>query len=328
MQTEEKMEQCRELLQAAKKEMQETIVGMEPVIDQMIIALLANGHVLLEGVPGLGKSLLVQTLAALFDGKYTRIQFTPDLMPADITGTNIVMESQEGHRYFEFQPGPLFSNIVLADEINRATAKTQSALLEAMQERSISTAGITRRLEPPFFVMATQNPIEMEGTYPLPEAQVDRFFFKTKVDYPNGSELTEILRRTTGEAQPRPQAVMKQSQLLEAQETIRSVPIASEIMDYCSRLVLATHPERPDAGELVNQYVRYGASPRGAQALVLAAKAWAFFSGRFSVSFDDVRQMALPALRHRMLLNLEGEATEQDVDVILQRLMETTPETD
>ncbi len=322
MPEQDNLQEYREILRQTKQELQRTIVGMEEVIDQVLIALMANGHVLLEGVPGLGKSLLVQTLGRLFDVKHTRIQFTPDLMPADITGTNIVMEDQQGQRFFQFQPGPLFANIVLADEINRATPKTQSALLEAMQERSVSIGGVTRVLEPPFFVMATQNPIEMEGTYPLPEAQVDRFFFKLNIDYPSYTELNTILKRTTGETQHTPSKVLLKEQFLDIQRMVRRVPMADEVMAYCARLVLASHPQESDVVEPVTKYVRYGASPRGAQALVLAAKAWAFLSGRYSVSYDDVKAMALPALRHRILLNLEGEATGQDVDDILRLILE------
>lgn len=314
----------RGALQDAKAELQQTIVGMETIIDQVLIALLANGHILLEGVPGLGKSLLVQTLGRLFAVKQARIQFTPDLMPADITGTNVVMEDQQGQRFFQFQPGPIFANIVLADEINRATPKTQSALLEAMQERSVSTAGTTRPLPPPFFVLATQNPIEMEGTYPLPEAQVDRFFFKLHVPYPSLAELQDILVRTTGGASHETTVKMEPEQLLEVQKLVRQIPMAEEVTGYCARLVMATHPEDSSL-ESVRRYIRYGASPRGAQALVLAAKAHAFLAGRYSVSFDDVRAVALPALRHRVLLNLEGEASGQKADVILAQILEAVP---
>ncbi len=322
MAEQDNLQEYRGILEQTKQELQRTIVGMEEVIDQVLIALLANGHVLLEGVPGLGKSLLVQTLGGLFDVKHTRIQFTPDLMPADITGTNIVMEDQQGQRFFQFQPGPLFSNIVLADEINRATPKTQSALLEAMQERSVSIGGVTRSLEPPFFVMATQNPIEMEGTYPLPEAQVDRFFFKLNVQYPSLTELNEILKRTTGDVLHTPNQVLNREEFLDMQRMVRRVPMAQEVMEYCAKLVMASHPQERDVVEPVAKYVRYGASPRGAQALVLAAKAWAFLSGKYSVSYDDVKAMALPALRHRILLNLEGEATGQDVDDILRQILD------
>lgn len=323
----ERIEGYQQAVQDVKTELQKTIVGMETIIDQVLIALLANGHVLLEGVPGLGKTLLVQTLSGLLDLDYRRIQFTPDLMPADITGTNIIMEDEHGGRFFQFQAGPLFSNLVLADEINRATAKTQAALLEAMQERSISVAGTTRRLDPPFFVMATQNPIEMEGTYSLPEAQIDRFFFKLKLDYPTLAELNEILLRTTGESQHQPQQIMGKDQLLEIQHAIRSVPIAEEVLDYAARVVLGSQPQQEKPSDTVRQYVRYGSSPRGAQALVLAGKARAFLEGRFSVSFADIRQVALPSLRHRILLNLEGEASNQDIDEILAELLQIVPET-
>ncbi len=323
----ERIGDYQQAVQDVKTELQKTIVGMETIIDQVLTALLANGHVLLEGVPGLGKTLLVQTLSDLLALDYRRIQFTPDLMPADITGTNIIMEDEHGGRFFQFQAGPLFANLVLADEINRATAKTQAALLEAMQERSISVAGTTRPLDPPFFVMATQNPIEMEGTYSLPEAQIDRFFFKLKLDYPTLSELNEILLRTTGERQHQSQQTMGKEQLLEIQRAIRSVPTADEVLDYAARIVLASQPQQEKPSDTVKQYVRYGSSPRGAQALVLAGKARAFLEGRFSVSFADIRHVTLPSLRHRILLNLEGEASNQDIDRILTELLEIVPET-
>ena len=291
-----------------REEIGKVIVGQGEVVETVLVAVLAGGHVLLEGVPGLGKTLLVRTLARCLDLKFNRIQFTPDLMPADIVGTNIVMEDPSGGRFFQFQPGPVFANVLLADEINRATPKTQSALLEAMQERSVTVAGTIHRLEEPFFVLATQNPIEMEGTYPLPEAQLDRFLFKVLVPSPSMAELGAIIDRTTGVEEAQVEAVLTGEETLRMQRLAREVPIADHVREYALRVMLATHPNGEDAPESVRRFVRFGSSPRGAQALVLAAKIRTLLQGRFNVAFEDVDRVAYPALRHRLLLNLEGEA--------------------
>ena len=307
-------------------EIAKRIVGYQEIVEGILISLLANGHVLLEGIPGLGKTKLVHTLSDVLHLKFARVQFTPDLMPADIIGTNVVQEGQHGEKYFEFQPGPLFANIVLADEINRATPKTQSALLEAMQEQTVSVGKHTYKLELPFFVLATQNPLEMEGTYPLPEAQLDRFFLKLKISYPDVESLHLILDRTTQLGDPDVERVLTAGQLGEMRRTSRSVPIARPIQDYAIRLTLGTHPGSTYAQPLVERYVRYGASPRGAQALVVGGKIRALLANRVHVSCEDVRQMMLPALRHRVLLNFEGEAEQIDPDTILQAVLEHTPE--
>ena len=303
-------------------EIGKVIVGMPEVVGGTLVALFADGHVLLEGVPGLGKTLLVRTLAQALDLRFSRIQFTPDLMPADITGTNILVEGEGGGREFRFQPGPVFANIVLADEINRATPKTQSALLEAMQEHSVTVAGVIRRLEEPFLVLATQNPIEMEGTYPLPEAQLDRFLFKLLVSYPTEEQLNVILDRTTGAQTPQAEKVLDGAQVRGLRALAREVPIASHVQDFALKLVLATHPASPAGTEKARRFVRYGASPRGAQALVLGGKVRALLDGRYNVSFDDIRQVALPALRHRLILNFEGEAEGITTDEIISDILE------
>lgn len=309
------------LLSEIREEIQKVIVGHQVLIENIMIAILCNGNVLLEGVPGLGKTLLIKTLGEILDLDYSRIQFTPDLMPADIIGTNILMESSDGNRYFDFKEGPLFAQLVLADEINRATPKTQSALLEAMQERKITVAGITYKLKEPFFVLATQNPLEMEGTYPLPEAQVDRFFFKLKVEYPQSTELKEILERTTANRAVEIRKVINGEDLKAIQGLIRDIPIADKVMEYAVRLIMATHPQRETTYENIRKYVRYGSSPRGAQTLILAAKARAFLNKRYNVSFKDIQEIALPSLRHRLLLNFEGEASGIDVDMVIKELL-------
>jgi MoxR-like ATPase len=283
--------------------------------------LFVGGHALLEGVPGLGKTLLVRTLSQVLDLKFSRIQFTPDLMPADILGTNIISESPDGKRVFSFQPGPLFAQIVLADEINRATPKTQSALLEAMQERQITIGGTIHKLQEPFFVMATQNPIEQEGTYPLPEAQLDRFFFKLVVDYSTREEMATILDRTTKNEWPKPMQVMSGPDIEKWQQLVREVLISPPVQDYAIRLVMATHPQGEFAVADTNRYIRCGASPRGAQALVLAAKVRALLEARYNVGFEDIRKVYLPALRHRILLNFEAQAENIPADQVLAGLL-------
>jgi len=297
------------------------IVGHEDVVAATVTSLLAGGHVLLEGIPGVGKTSLVHTLANVLHLKFSRIQFTPDLMPADIVGTNIVQEHSHGGMFFEFQPGPIFANVVLADEINRATPKTQSALLEAMQEISVTVGKTTYQLEQPFLVLATQNPLEMEGTYPLPEAQLDRFFFKLKVEYPPESAMHDIIERTTQSSEIQVARVMDGAEILHMREVSRSVPIARPVQAYAIRLTLASHPESPYATPLVKRYVRYGASPRAAQALVLAGKIHALTRGQAFVSVDDIRALALPALRHRLLLNFEGEAEQVNPDTIVNEML-------
>src|SRR4051812_24549313 len=291
-----------------REEIAKVIVGQDEVVESVLVAILAGGHALLEGVPGLGKTLLVRTISEALSLNFNRVQFTPDLMPADITGTNIVMEDPAGGRVFKFQAGPIFANIILADEINRATPKTQSALLEAMQEHSVTVAGTIHRLEEPFFVLATQNPIEQEGTYPLPEAQLDRFLYKVLVPSPSLADLSGIIDRTTGIEDPVAAPVLSGSELIEMQQTARSVTIAGHVREYALRLMLATHPNGEDAPESVRRFVRFGSSPRGAQALVLAAKVRALAQRRFNVAFEDLDHVAAPALRHRILLNFEGEA--------------------
>jgi MoxR-like ATPase len=309
---------------AIRSEIGKVIVGHEEIVDGVLICLFAGGHALLEGVPGLGKTLLIRTLSEALHLDFSRIQFTPDLMPADITGTTVVVES-DGARDFEFRHGPLFSQIVLADEINRATPKTQSALLEAMQERSVTVGGETHMLDRPFFVMATQNPIEQEGTYPLPEAQLDRFFFKLEVGYSSRDDLMEIINRTTAGESEQVAAVLDGDAILHHQQQIRAVPIDADVQDYAVRCVLATHPGRELATPDVNAYFRFGASPRAAQTLVLAGKVRAMLEGRPTVSVDDVRRTVLPALRHRCILNFEADAEGVSTDDVLLNLIETLP---
>ena len=308
-------------LRAVREQLSTVIVGQGEVIDQVIVAMLSGGHALLEGVPGLGKTLLVRTLADLLDMEFSRIQFTPDLMPADIIGTNIVVDDGQGGKRFEFQRGPIFGNIVLADEVNRATPKTQSALLEAMQEGRVTVSRTNYVLPQPFFVLATQNPIEMEGTYPLPEAQIDRFLLKIDVASPAVEELVEILNRTTGGTTPRAEKVADGEQVARLRQVVRAVPISDQVKGYVARLVRATDPACEGASSQVKQYVRYGSSPRGAQAMVLAGKVYALTEGRPSVGFDDVRRAARPALRHRLILNFEGEAEGISQDSIIEDLL-------
>jgi MoxR-like ATPase len=306
-----------------REEIHKLIVGQDSVVDQVLLTLMVGGNSIITGVPGLAKTLLIHTMAQVLDLKFSRIQFTPDLMPSDITGTDIIQEDPSGRRALVFTPGPIFANVVLADEINRATPKTQSALLEAMQDVSVSVGKVTYRLEQPFLVLATQNPLEMEGTYPLPEAQLDRFFFKLKVRYPPEEAMHQILDRTTTDEDPVVSRVVDGPELLEMRRVARSVPIARPVQAYAIRLTLASHPTSEYATPLVKRYVRYGASPRAAQALVLAGKIHALNRGQVFVSIDDIRAMALPALRHRLLLNFEGEADEIDTDTIVEELLRT-----
>ncbi|MEZ5315806.1 MAG: MoxR family ATPase [Vicinamibacterales bacterium] len=319
------IDQFRERFVRITQEVGRRIVGHEEVVAHTVTSLLAGGHVLLEGIPGVGKTSLVHTLADVVHLKFSRIQFTPDLMPADIVGTNIVQEHQHGGTFFEFQPGPIFANVVLADEINRATPKTQSALLEAMQEMSVSVGKTTYKLEQPFLVLATQNPLEMEGTYPLPEAQLDRFFFKLKVMYPPEEAMHQILERTTQTEVSEVERVVDGEEILHMRHVARSVPVARPVQGYAIRLTLGTHPESPHATPLIKRYVRYGASPRAAQALVLAAKIHALTRGNAFVSVEDIRAIAMPALRHRVLLNFEGEAEQVNPDSLIQELLTGVP---
>jgi MoxR-like ATPase len=322
----ERAEEFRRAYGKVHREIAKVIVGHGDVVHGVLTCLFVGGHALLEGVPGLGKTLLVRTLSQALDLKFNRVQFTPDLMPSDVIGTNIITETPEGRREFRFQPGPIFAQIVLADEINRATPKTQSALLEAMQEHSITVGGTLHRLEEPFLVMATQNPIEQEGTYPLPEAQLDRFFFKLLVQYSGREEMATILERTTRGEWPAAQKVMDAAEIQKWQQLVREVLIAPPVQDYAIRLVLATHPGGAFAVADTNKYIRCGASPRGAQALVLAAKVRALLEGRYNVSFEDIRTAYLPALRHRLLLNFEAQAENIPADQVLTAILKEVKE--
>jgi MoxR-like ATPase len=325
METEKSIQQFRQTFESLQAEIGKVIVGHRDIVDNTLISLFGGGHVLLEGVPGLGKTLLVRTLSEVLDLSFNRIQFTPDLMPADILGTNMVMETPEGRRQFEFQAGPIFAHLILADEINRATPKTQSAMLEAMQEKQVTAGGELRRLDAPFFVLATQNPIDQEGTYPLPEAQLDRFFFKLLVGYPSAEDLTEVLSRTTEGDRPAIGKVIDGAQLLEFMKLVREVPVASHVKDYAVRLVLATHPRTDTAVPIANQYLRFGSSPRGAQTLMLAGKVRALTQGRFNVSFEDIETVAKAALRHRLILNFEAEAEGITTDHIIDQVLKEVP---
>ncbi|HYV29059.1 MAG TPA: MoxR family ATPase [Candidatus Eisenbacteria bacterium] len=325
MSTEQKIQSFRETFDKLRAEIGKVMVGHREIVDGTLTAIFASGHVLLEGVPGLGKTLLVRTLSEVLDLSFNRIQFTPDLMPADILGTNLVMETPEGRREFQFQRGPIFAHIVLADEINRATPKTQSAMLEAMQEKQVTAAGEIRKLAEPFFVLATQNPIDQEGTYPLPEAQLDRFFFKLIVGYPSASDLTEVINRTTEGHQAQLQKVLDGAGLMELQTLVREVPVASHVKDYAVRLVMATHPKTESAAPVASQYLRFGSSPRGAQTIILAGKVRALTQGRFNVSFDDLQAVATAALRHRLILNFEAEAEGITTDMIIAKILEGVP---
>ncbi|MBI3830661.1 MAG: AAA family ATPase [Planctomycetes bacterium] len=304
-----------------RAEVGKVIVGQEEIVEGVLVALFAGGHVLLEGLPGLGKTSLVKTLAGALDLQFSRIQFTPDLMPADIIGTTVLRESEDGKRTFEFQRGPIFSNVVLTDEINRATPKTQSALLEAMQEGSVTVSGTTNKLPQPFLVLATQNPIELEGTYPLPEAQLDRFLLKLLVPRSSMNDLVAILNRTTGDSDAKPSRVADHEALMKFRELVRRVPAAKPVTEYAAKIALATHADHELAVPLVKSYVRFGDSPRGAQALLLCGKALALASGRFHVAVDDLRRIAKSALRHRLILNFDGEASGVSTDKVLDEVL-------
>ncbi len=309
-----------------KREIHKAIVGHEDIIEGVLVCLLCDGHALLEGVPGLGKTYLIKSLGDVMELDTSRIQFTPDLMPADIIGTNILVQGEDSQRLIKFQKGPIFAHIILADEINRATPKTQSALLEAMQEKQITVGGTRYELESPFIVLATQNPIEMEGTYPLPEAQLDRFFFKLTVEYPTPAQIGAIIDRTTSGELPQLSKMGDAALINDMKSIIREVPIAEHVKDYAVRLVMATHPESEHGSEMSKRYVKYGSSPRGAQSLVLAGKVYALLDGRYNVSFEDIKKAALPSLRHRLILNFEGEAEGIVTEEIVSRITESTPE--
>ncbi len=315
-----------ETARALEAEVGRVIVGQPEVVRGVLTCLLAGGHALLEGVPGLGKTLLVRTIGEALDLSFSRIQFTPDLMPADITGTTIIADTHDGSRGFQFQPGPLFANLVLADEVNRATPKTQSALLEAMQERRVTAGRHTYPLPEPFFVLATQNPIEMEGTYPLPEAQLDRFLFKLTVPYPSEDELLRIAERTTGASMPHASHIADGPLLLELMHFARDVPAAEPVMRHAVRVVRRTNPETPDAPAEIRRFARYGSSPRGLQALILGAKVRALLEGRYNLSFDDIRAVAPAALRHRIILGFEADAEGITTDALIREVISTTPE--
>ncbi len=319
--SEQQYAEISEELQLVKKEIGKFIVGQEEAVDYIIYSILADGHALLEGLPGLGKTMLIRTVSEVLDLSFSRIQFTPDLMPTDITGTNIIERTENGKQQFVFQQGPIFSQMVLADEINRATPKTQSALLEAMGEKTVTILGDTKKMSRPFFVLATQNPIEMEGTYPLPEAQMDRFLCKILVPYPSKSELMEIMKRTTGAEEIALEKIMNSDRLIVAQQMVKEVLVADEMMEYAVSIVVATHPDGEDAMPEVKDFVMYGSGPRGLQSIIKLAKARAVMNGRFHVSIADIKSVAKPALRHRMLLNYEGEASGKTVDDLIEGLL-------
>ncbi len=329
--TQDVAKQChefREMFRSLQAEVGKVIVGHEDIVEDVLISLFSGGHVLLEGVPGLGKTLLVRTLSSALSLSFRRIQFTPDLMPADIIGTNMIVEDQvSGRREFQFQHGPIFGQIILADEINRATPKTQSAMLEAMQECSVTSGGTLHKLPLPFIVLATQNPIEQEGTYPLPEAQLDRFFFKLLVPYSNRAELAEILNRTTSANDPHAEAIVDADGILTGQKLVRQVAVAPHVQDYAIRLALATSPQGEFALDITNRYVRYGSSPRGLQAMILSAKVRAMLDDRYHIGFEDIERSVLPALRHRLLLNFEGHSEGIDNDQLLAHVIQNVPHT-
>jgi len=318
-------QEFRDVFKRLQDEIGKVMVGHREIIDGVLTCVFAGGNCLLEGAPGLGKTMLVRTLSQSLELRFSRIQFTPDLMPADIIGTNIVTESDDGKREMRFQPGPIFAQIVLADEVNRATPKTQSALLEAMQEHSVTVGRTIYKLEQPFFVLATQNPIEQEGTYPLPEAQLDRFLFKLNVGYSNRQDLAEVLRRTTETTKTEASKVIDGAALLKYRQFVRQALVAPPVLDYAVRLTLATIPGGEFATESTNKYVRFGASPRGAQALVLAAKIRGMLDGRYHASFEDIQAVALPALRHRIILNFEAEAENISTDSVVNDVLKGVP---
>jgi MoxR-like ATPase len=321
MNLDEEIQSIREKFELIIDELAKIVVGQQTLIKHLFICLLCGGHALIEGVPGLGKTLIVRSLSKILDLKYSRIQFTPDLMPADILGTNIVKEDGKGSRYFEFYKGPIFGQLILADEINRASPKTQSALLEAMQEGKVTVFGSRYNLEPPFMVLATQNPIEMEGTYPLPEAQIDRFFFKLKVNYPDRDELHRILDKTTEDYHYELNRIIGADFILKMKSLVKKVPVASHIKDFTTRLVLASHPDNEQATDRIKEYVLFGASPRGVQSLILAGKVSALIEGRYNVSLEDIKNVAKPALRHRLALNIRGETEGLDVDELIDEML-------
>ncbi|MFQ5682298.1 MAG: AAA family ATPase [Candidatus Binatia bacterium] len=322
----DRMENSRRAFEAIKVEMSTVVVGHEALIEQIFVALICGGHCLLEGVPGLGKTLIIRSLGEVLNLAFSRIQFTPDLMPADITGTHVLTDDPSGKKVFDFQRGPVFSQILLADEINRATPKTQSALLEAMQEQSVTAGGRGYRLESPFMVLATQNPIEMEGTYPLPEAQIDRFFFKLLIQYPSRAELERIADLTTASRPPPLKKVLDAEGVLKIREAVREIPLSDAVKDYAVRVVLATHPQGNGSVPLAQRFVLYGSSPRGLQSLILAAKARSLLSGRPNVSFDDIRSVVPQSLRHRLILNLEAEAEGMTTERVLDEVLKGVPE--
>ena len=317
------VESIRSHFESIVKELAKIIVGQEKLIEHLFICLLCGGHALIEGVPGLGKTLLVRSLSKILDLRYSRIQFTPDLMPADILGTNIVKEDDRGNRFFEFYKGPIFGQLILADEINRASPKTQSALLEAMQEGKVTVFGSQYSLEPPFMVLATQNPIEMEGTYPLPEAQIDRFFFKLKIKYPSRDELRKILDKTTEDYQYELSRILGAESIFEMKSMVKQVPIAAHVKDFATRLVLASHPGDGHATDRIKEYVLIGASPRGLQSLILAGKVSALIDGRYNVAREDIDAVAKPALRHRLTLNIRGETEGVDTDELIEEMLDS-----
>lgn len=321
--SERDFKEFRDKFNNIKEEIQRAIIGQEELIEKVLIAMLCEGNVLLEGVPGLGKTQLVKTIGRVLNLDFSRIQFTPDLMPADVLGTNIIAHDEDGRNKFEFQKGPVFTNILLADEINRATPKTQSAMLQCMQEKIVTAGNKTRDLDKPFFVLATQNPIEMEGTYPLPEAQMDRFLFKLNVKFPSLDELSKIVSITTQSNEVKLEKISDKEELLKLINTSKQIPVSVPVMEYAMKLVLYTHPESHSSPEVTGKYVRFGSSPRGAQAIIRAAKVKALINGRFNVSFDDIKYVAYPALRHRIILNFEAMSDNVDSDYIISQIIES-----
>lgn len=319
--TEDKIKRFQEKCDDIFQQIERDVIGQKEVVNGTVIAMIAGGNVLLEGVPGVGKTRLVRSLGRVFNLPFSRIQFTPDLMPADVTGTNIIVKDEKGNSKFQFQEGPVFSNIVLADEINRATPKTQSALLEAMQEHTVTVMGVSRKLEEPFFVLATQNPIEQDGTYPLPEAQMDRFMFKLIVDYPNMEELEQIVTMTQKTMAEVANSVCNADELLEMREVAKNIPLADDVLKYAMRLVISTQPESEKTVPTAQKYLRYGASPRAAQALITAAKVRALMNGRYNVSYDDINTLAYPILRHRIKLNFQAITEHISADQVINGII-------